>query len=77
MYKVYYFTVMINSCHRGYYAKARTLSDALKSLEHEIFNDCFYAPTLVDWRVCQTYSVMSESGKRSHRSLRRVVRGVA
>lgn len=74
--KIYYFTVMIDSDHRGFYIKAKTLSDALKTLDSKLI-DCYRG--LTDWfnyRVCQTYSVLSESGKRSHRSLRRAVRGL-
>lgn len=74
---VYYFTVMFGSDFRSFYVKAKTLSSALKQLKSEIIYSNFNHAVLTDWRVCNTYTLFSSSGKRSHRSLNKVVRGLA
>lgn len=75
--RTYFFSVIFGNHYNGFNIQAKNLSKALELLESEITKHSVYLRGLVDWTVCKTYTIYSASGRRSHRVLSKIIRGVA
>lgn len=74
--RTYFFSVIFGNHYYGYHIRAKTLSQAKRLLESEIMNHS-YLHEFGSYVVCKTYTIYSASGKRSHRTFSKVIRGVA